>query len=111
MKKIFAFLAFFAFIGVAVTPSSASVNDNIDKVVQISIDDNNTVIADQDQDKDKDKKKKNTKKVTKVTKATAKSGSCCGSVKSGCGESSEGCGSSCGETKKEGSKERKKKTL
>ena len=96
-------LAFFAFIGVATTPSSASVIDNIDKTVQVVVDDDNTAVA----DIEKDKKKK---KSAKVTKSTAKSGECCGSVKSGCGEASKGCGSSCDE-KAEGKKEVKKKTL
>ena len=98
MKKIFLLLAMFAFIGIATTPASATVIDNIDKTVQITVDDDNSMIADNDQDKKK-------KKSSKVTKSTAKAGSCCGSsVKSGCGESTkEGCGESmeegCTETK------------
>ena len=107
MKKILALLAIFAFIGVVTTPATANVIDNIDKTVQIMVDDDNTIVADQDQDK---KKKK------KTAKATAKSGECCGSAakagcgeaKSGCGEAKEGCGSSCGDAKKA---EKKKKTL
>lgn len=105
MKKIFALLALFAFIGVVSTPASASVIDFTDNTtVQLSIDDDNAVVA----DIEKDKKKKKDKKKAKLKKAAAKSSEC-GSVKSGCGEaSSEGCGSSCTETKKEGSKEVKK---
>lgn len=103
MKKIFALIAIFAFIGVVTTPASANVTDNVDKTVQVVVDDNNNVTPDQDQDKEKKKGKK------EAAKATAKSGECCGSVKSGCGEAAKaGCGSSC-----EGEKEakEKKKTL
>jgi hypothetical protein len=102
MKKIFALLAIFAFIGVVTAPASANVIDNVDKTVQVVVDDNNHVTPDQDQDKDK-------KKGKKATKSTAKSGEECGSVKSGCGEATKaGCGSSCGGEKE--AKE-KKKTL
>ncbi len=114
MKKIFALLALFAFIGVASTPVSATVIDNIDNTVQIAVDNDNAVITINDQDPVK-KNKKSKKSTTKVTKSSAKAGSCCGSsVKSGCGESKEGCGEAhegCEETKKEGKKETKKKTL
>jgi uncharacterized membrane protein len=110
MKKIFALLAIFAFIGVVSTPATANVSDNINQTTQIVLDNDSPVVADQDQDQDK--KKRKTKKSTKVTKATAKSASGCGSVKAGCGEASEGCGSACGEKKAEGKKEtKKKKTL
>ena len=102
MKKIFALLALIAFIGVVSTPVSASVIDLTDNTtVQLSIDDDNTVVA----DIEKDKKKKKDKKNAKVTK-TAKSSEC-GSVKSGCGEASEGCGSSCKGSEKKGEEVKK----
>ena len=103
MKKILAILAVFAFIGVVTSPATANIVDNVNKTVQISIDDDNTF------DQDQDKKKKSNKKVT------AKSGECCGSAakagcgeaKEGCGEAKEGCGSSSeGHAKKETKKKK-----
>lgn len=108
MKKIFALLALFVFIGVATTPASATVKSNINKTVQLSVDDDNSALPIQDVKKDSKKKKT----ATAAKKATAtKAGACCegSSVKSGCGEAMEGCGSSCTETaKKEEKKEVKK---
>jgi len=107
MKKIFALLALIAFIGVVSTPATANVTDNFDKTVQVVMDDDNSVIADQDPVK----KKKTKKTATKVTKSTAKGCGGCAS-KAGCEEAKkEECGSSCeGEKKAETKKETKKKS-
>ena len=103
MKKILAILAVFAFIGVVTSPATANVVDNVNKTVQISIDDDNTV--DQDQDKKKKSNKKVTAKSGECCGSTAKSG--CGEAKEGCGEAKEGCGSSCeGHAKKETKKKK-----